>query len=249
MKKLLLIIKRFNRKYMQVINLICVGLLLAIATMNLYQMHSEKNAELVNHVNELLDIAKQRQDSLVNEIDRLKLGIDVSSVRKYKITNGQLIIREIRPDFNELECLRLATMIYEECEHAGIEYSYALALIQAESRFNYKAVSNVGAQGLMQVMPTTFVSIARRYGYPYEEDDIYDLKKNIRIGVLFIYILKKKYGNNDLVSAGYNGGPKAAANYRLLVSGDTTAFVPEETLKYIGTVDRNYQKYRKILGE
>jgi hypothetical protein len=212
-------------------------------------MHSEKNAELVKHVNKLLAESSLKQDSLINEIDKLKLGIEESSIRKYKVTNGQLIIRDVRPDFNELECLRLATLIYDECDRIGVKYSYALALIQAESRFNYKAISNVGARGLMQIMPSTFVSIARRYGYPYEEGDIYDLKKNIKIGILYIYILKQKYDRSELVSAGYNGGPKIAANYRLYMNGDNSAFIPPETMKYVGSVNKNYQKYRKILGE
>jgi soluble lytic murein transglycosylase len=217
--------------------------------MNIYQMHSEKNAELVKHVKKLLAESSLKQDSLINEIDKLKLGIEESSIRKYKVTNGQLIIRDVRPDFNELECLRLATLIYDECDRIGVKYSYALALIQAESRFNYKALSNVGARGLMQIMPSTFVSIARRYGYPYEEGDIYDLKKNIKIGILYIYILKQKYDRSELVSAGYNGGPKIAANYRLYMNGDNSAFIPPETMKYVGSVNKNYQKYRKILGE
>lgn len=217
--------------------------------MNIYQMHSEKNAELIKHVNKLLAESSLKQDSLINEIDKLKLGIEESSIRKYKVTNGQLIIRDVRPDFNELECLRLATLIYDECERIGVKYSYALALIQAESRFNYKAISNVGARGLMQIMPSTFVSIARRYGYPYEEGDIYDLKKNIKIGILYIYILKQKYDRSELVSAGYNGGPKIAANYKLYMNGDNSAFIPPETMKYVGAVNKNYQKYRKILGE
>jgi soluble lytic murein transglycosylase len=217
--------------------------------MNIYQMHSEKNAELVKHVNKLLAESSLKQDSLINEIDKLKLGIEESSIRKYKVTNGQLIIRDVRPDFNELECLKLATLIYDECDRIGVKYSYALALIQAESRFNYKAISNVGARGLMQIMPSTFVSIARRYGYPYEEGDIYDLKKNIKIGILYIYILKQKYDRSELVSAGYNGGPKIAANYRLYMNGDNSAFIPPETMKYVGSVNKNYQKYRKILGE
>lgn len=212
-------------------------------------MHSEKNAELVKHVNKLLAESSLKQDSLINEIDKLKLGIEESSIRKYKVTNGQLIIKDARSDFNELECLKLATLIYDECDRIGVKYSYALALIQAESRFNYKAISNVGARGLMQIMPSTFVSIARRYGYPYEEGDIYDLKKNIKIGILYIYILKQKYDRSELVSAGYNGGPKIAANYRLYMNGDNSAFIPPETMKYVGSVNKNYQKYRKILGE
>ena len=249
MKTFLVSLKRFNRKYRQFINLFCIALLLAIASMNIYQMHSEKNAELVKHVNKLLAESSLKQDSLINEIDKLKLGIEESSIRKYKVTNGQLIIRDVRPDFNELECLRLATLIYDECDRIGVKYSYALALIQVESRFNYKAISNVGARGLMQIMPSTFVSIARRYGYPYEEGDIYDLKKNIKIGILYIYILKQKYDRSELVSAGYNGGPKIAANYKLYMNGDNSAFIPPETMKYVGTVNKNYQKYRKILGE
>lgn len=249
MKKLFLIIKRFNRKYRQFVNLVCVALLLFIATLNLYQTHTAETLELAARIDSIIELSQKRQDSLIMEIDKLKLGIEESSIRKYKVTNGQMIIKNVRPDFNDLECLRLASLIYDECDHIGVKYSYALAIIQTESRFNYKAISNVGARGLMQIMPPTFVSIARRYGYPYEEDDIYDLKKNIKIGILYIYILKKKYDRSELVSAGYNGGPKIAENYRLYMSGDEMAYVPPETKNYIVNVNKNYQKYRKLLGE
>lgn len=249
MKKLFILIKKYNRKYKQFVNLSCIALLLFIASLNLYQTHVVKTTELAARIDEIIAISQSRQDSLLMEIDKLKLGIEVSSIRKYKVINGQLIIKNARPDFNEFECLKLASMIYDECERVDIKYSYALAIIHAESRFNYKAISNVGARGIMQVMPTTFVSIARRYGYPYEEEDIYDLRKNIKIGVLYIYILKKKYNRSELVSAGYNGGPKVAENYKLYLSGDKTAYVPQETIKYIRTVNMYYQKYRKILGE
>ena len=248
MKNILIVLKRFNRKYRQLISLFAVALLLLIATLNIYQTHSQKNAELLKMVNEITLKSTSMQDSLLNEINRLKLGIEESAVRKYKITNGQAIIQEVRPEFSEMECLKLATLLYDESERIGIRYSYVLALVQAESRFNYKAQSNVGAGGLMQIMPPTFVSIARRYGYPYDESDLYDLKKNIRVGMLYIYQLKKKYDRVELVSAGYNGGPKVAENYRLMMKGEQVN-VPDETQKYVANVTRNYMKYKKRMGD
>ena len=181
--------------------------------------------------------------------DSVILKVDKSTVRNYKISNGQVIIKNVRPNFSETECLNLATLIYDECERTGIEYSYALALIQAESRFNYKAISKAGASGLMQIMPSTFVSIANKHGYPYNKNDIHDLKKNVRIGMLFIHRLKKKYEKNELVSAGYNGGPKVALKYKSYLNGDKSASIPNETKKYVIAVNTNYQTYRKILGE
>lgn len=181
--------------------------------------------------------------------DSITLNVDKSTVRNYKISNGQVIIKNVRPNFTETECLNLAALIYDECERTGIEYSYALALIQAESRFNYKAISKAGASGLMQIMPSTFVSIANKHGYPYKENDIHDLKKNVRIGMLFIHRLKKKYEKNELVSAGYNGGPKVALKYKSYLNGDKSASIPNETKKYVIAVNTNYQTYRKILGE
>lgn len=78
------------------------------------------------------------------------------------------------------------------------------ALIQQESSFNPKAVSKVGAQGLMQLMP---VHTKGKGIDPFDPD------QNIKTGIGFLSHLLKKYGDLELALAAYNAGEGAVDKY------------------------------------
>jgi len=81
-----------------------------------------------------------------------------------------------------------------------------LAVIQVESSFRADACSHVGARGLMQLMPRTASSLARRLGR--EEYDIEDPAFNIEAGTAYLaYLLRLFDGDLALALAGYNAGP------------------------------------------
>jgi soluble lytic murein transglycosylase-like protein len=82
----------------------------------------------------------------------------------------------------------------------GVSSDLVRAVIQTESGFNPRAVSGVGAKGLMQLMPRT----ARALGI----EDPFDPKQNIYGGVKYLSTLLEKYnGNVALALASYNAGP------------------------------------------
>jgi soluble lytic murein transglycosylase-like protein len=82
----------------------------------------------------------------------------------------------------------------------GVSAELVRAVIQTESGFDPKAVSGVGAKGLMQIMPRT----ARALGI----QDPFDPKQNIFGGVKYLSMLLEKYnGNVALALASYNAGP------------------------------------------
>ena len=81
------------------------------------------------------------------------------------------------------------------------------AIIHAESAYNPNALSRVGAQGLMQLMPAT----ARRFGV----GDAFDASQNISGGVQYLaWLLKRFNGDLTLAAAGYNAGEGAVDKYR-----------------------------------
>jgi len=112
----------------------------------------------------------------------------------------------------------------------GVEEAVVRAIIHAESAFRPNALSRVGAQGLMQLMPAT----ARRFGV----GNAFDAGQNIRGGVQYLaFLLKRFNGDLALAAAGYNAGEGAVDKYR---------GVPpySETQRYVQRVGLLAQRYR-----
>ena len=109
--------------------------------------------------------------------------------------------------------------------------AFIRAVIHAESHFNAKAVSKQGAQGLMQLMPTTAQALGVKNSFI--------AKQNIYGGVKHLaHLLNVYQGNNRLAAAAYNAGEGAVKRY----SG-----IPPfaETKVYVERVDILYRRYQK----
>ncbi|SDY58585.1 Soluble lytic murein transglycosylase [Jannaschia faecimaris] len=96
-----------------------------------------------------------------------------------------------------------------------------LALISVESGGRVTAVSNKGAQGLMQLIPAT----AERFG----TSDANDPSQNIRAGVAYLDWLMGEFGNDPVLAlAGYNAGEGAVRrNAGVPPFAETRAYVPK----------------------
>ena len=81
------------------------------------------------------------------------------------------------------------------------------SVIKVESNYNTRAVSNKGAQGLMQLIPAT----ARRFGV----NDAFNPVENIQGGAKYLRYLLDLYGGNyPLALAAYNAGEGAVSRHR-----------------------------------
>jgi hypothetical protein len=101
----------------------------------------------------------------------------------------------------------LEPFIQEAATVHGMSPSLIRAVIQTESRFNPLAVSRVGAQGLMQLMPTT----ARHVGI----ENPFDPRENILGGTKYLSTLLERFkGNTAKALAAYNAGPTVVARHR-----------------------------------
>ena len=105
------------------------------------------------------------------------------------------------------------------------------AVIQVESAYNVNAVSAMGAEGLMQLIPAT----ARRFGVR----NSFNASENIRGGVRYLKFLSQLF-NNDLrlTLAAYNAGEGAVAKYN---------WIPPfpETQNYVYQVAKRYGQARR----
>ncbi len=125
-------------------------------------------------------------------------------------------------------------IIFRAGEKQGVDPRFIHAVIKQESRYNPKAVSFVGAQGLMQMMPAT----AQRFGLK----NPFDAKANVEAGTKYLkWLLKRFDGNVSFALAGYNAGEGSVDKYK---------GVPpfSETQNYVKKIVATYGKtYHPVL--
>lgn len=98
------------------------------------------------------------------------------------------------------ERFRILRLVHREATRAGVPPDLVLAVIQIESAFDPYAVSRVGAQGMMQVMPFWKKEIGR------EQDSLIDLETNLRYGCTILkYYIDREKGRWAEGLARYNG--------------------------------------------
>jgi hypothetical protein len=99
------------------------------------------------------------------------------------------------------ECESIARWVYTYSVRYELSPELILGVIAVESRFDHFAVSNVGARGLMQVMPFW----KDQLGSP--SDNLFDINTNIRYGCAIIRHYLNRYGKLSKALAAYNGSP------------------------------------------
>jgi soluble lytic murein transglycosylase-like protein len=142
-----------------------------------------------------------------------------------------LIMREKRILFQpNIDVNKYDDIINRTANKFGLDSALIKAVIKAESNFNHNAVSPVGAQGLMQLMPQT--------AYALSVDDSFHPEKNIEGGARYLrYLLKTYRGDLSLALAAYNAGEKAVAKYHYNIPPY------RETQNYVRRVLSFYKSY------
>jgi len=124
-------------------------------------------------------------------------------------------------------------IIHEKSKKYDVDPLLVAAVIEQESKFHRTAQSQVGARGLMQLMPRTGRWMGAR--------DLYDPEQNVDAGVRYIKYLQSRFdGNLKKTIAAYNAGEGNVRRYN---------GVPpfRETQHYVRTVLGNYAKRDKQL--
>lgn len=117
----------------------------------------------------------------------------------------------------------ICTLISAAAEEHGLPKAFFARLLYQESRFDAKAISPVGAQGIAQFMPYT----AKERGLA----DPWDPAQAIPASAHFLADLRAQFGNFGLAAAAYNGGPNRVAQW--LRRG---GFLPAETRGYVRAI-------------
>jgi soluble lytic murein transglycosylase-like protein len=114
--------------------------------------------------------------------------------------------RRLSTKLADLPDTDLEPMIARHSGAQNLDPRLVRALIQAESGYNVKAVSNKGAIGLMQLMPDTASEL--NILNPYDPD------QNIRGGTMYLRQMIDHFaGKIELAIAAYNAGPGAVEKH------------------------------------
>ena len=136
----------------------------------------------------------------------------------------------------------------------AIDEAWVYGITRQESRFVYSARSNVGASGLMQLMPATAKWAAKRVGIDdYNNSMIHELDTNIALGTYYLrYTLDLFNGQEVMATAAYNAGPSRAKKWAAVtplegaIYAETIPF--SETRSYVQKVMANAHLYAYQLG-
>jgi hypothetical protein len=155
---------------------------------------------------------------------------NVPSIPKAKYV---LVLKEKRIIFQpDIDVNRYDQIIKKAAEKFRIDAALIKAIIKAESNFDHQAISRVGAQGLMQLMPATASAL--------QVENAFHPENNIEGGVRYLrYLLNNYRGNITLTLAAYNAGEGTVAKYN--------NHVPpyRETQNYIKRVLSYYRSFSK----
>ncbi len=124
----------------------------------------------------------------------------------------------------------VAAMVEEAARRHSLDPLLVHSVIQVESAYNPLAISPKGAEGLMQLLPST----ARRLGVA----NSFDLRENIEAGTRHLKELKDRFHDTRLALAAYNAGEGAVARYKTIPPY-------QETQNYVYKVGKRWGELRK----
>lgn len=169
--------------------------------------------------------------------------IDLTKSFKDQVSFVSSIIKSHAPKLKSHE--QLAALIVQESARASIDPLFVAAVIRSESMFTSSALSNRGAQGLMQLMPATADYVSKLENIRLKGGSLNDPSTNIRLGVAYLKYLEKRFGGDrERVLIAYNWGP---AN--LSQSLRNRRAPPRQTVTYAREILRQHSSWKRSMQE
>jgi soluble lytic murein transglycosylase-like protein len=124
----------------------------------------------------------------------------------------------------------ISDMVDQSSRAHNVDPLLVHSIIKTESNYNSYAISNKGAEGLMQLMPPT----ARMLGVT----NSFDPRENIEAGVKYLKYLQGVFKDDRLALAAYNAGPANVEKYKQIPPF-------KETQNYVDQVGKRYDDARR----
>ena len=146
---------------------------------------------------------------------------------------------------------RYAKMVSDTAQCYGVPPALVLAVIRTESDFQKDALSPVGAIGLMQLMPETFLFLTReKLDEDLSPDTAWDPEVNVRYGTYYLSYLLSRFPHLETALAAYNAGEGNVESWLREQNADDGILrqIPfAETKQYVAKTMKFYEHYQKML--
>lgn len=148
---------------------------------------------------------------------------------------------------------KYADIVEKYSAQYGVDENLIYAVIRTESSFRTDAGSEVGAAGLMQIMPETFEWLCMRMGVQAQFPELYEPDTAIRFGTYLLHLLQDEFGDTRTLLAAYHAGSGQVSGWLRDASvssdGKTLERIPfPDTAHYVQKVERAMKMYTKIYG-
>ncbi len=165
------------------------------------------------------------------------------------VTLAPLLLKDVPGRLRgAIEARTFAPQIRAASARAGVDPMLVMAMVYVESRFDPRAVSNRGAMGLMQLMPSTAREVARQNRIALRDtSELFRPDLNLEIGTLYFRGLQESFGDTRLAIAAYNGGPNSIREW-LRDGGETdiVRYEKEETRRYVQGVMGAFERLERL---
>ena len=143
------------------------------------------------------------------EVVRTKTETIVRMVDVPRVSeNYDVQVEEIKSSLNKSKLKHILIYIEALCWEYGVDYEMVKAVIQTESSWNHKAISEVGAIGLMLVLPSTAKS-----EFKTPKKDLFDPYVNVTVGIKYLSKLNQHFDDTDAMLTAYSHGPTITKKY------------------------------------
>ncbi len=161
-------------------------------------------------------------DNLNNNVEKYKRKVQNGS---NSLNNKLAYIKLYNPNISNNDAIKIITTIQSELKKYPIlNFDVVFAQIAQESSFNPRCVGRDNDSGLMQILPSTGIEIARKLGVQnYNKTMLFDIQTNIQFGMFYLnekYHEASKYSSNHetkmrLALVAYNAGAsRSFSHYR-----------------------------------
>ncbi len=189
-----------------------------------------------------------RISDLERVVQELRAAMNVDTVRQFYINKVMRIIAKYNREMRSSLRYEIAEEVYNmSVKYTNLDVDLLCATITQQSggTWNPDVVSESGAMGLMQIMPTEGMWIARYENITWTtpEEILFDPIYNIRIGSRLLSALIEKYGLDGGLAA-LNGGERRAAIW--VVNNKAEGILWEETSHFLPQVFKLYEEFKAM---